>query len=100
MAMKKVLMYLQLDLAYIIRRTNFNKNQAYKVDFPTKKFLTLNKNEKRALFASENSKNCRLFFIDYYLNNCLRPGKSYKMSLINYRLGYLMMVVEASLMFL
>ena len=42
--MKKLIIYLQLELYYIIRRTNVCKMQSYKVDFPTKKFLTFNKN--------------------------------------------------------
>lgn len=67
--MKKLVIYLQLELYYIIRRTNVSRLNSYKVDFNTKKFLTLNKNEKRAIFNAENAKNCRLLIIDYYLNN-------------------------------
>ncbi len=70
------------------------------MDFQTKKFLTFNKNEKRAIFTSENSKNCRMFIIDYYLNNYQRKTKSYKMHLVNYRLSYLSLTIDAIMMFL
>ncbi len=98
--MKKLVIYLQLELYYIIRRTNIAHLHNYKIDFPTKKFLTLNKCEKRTLFSSENSRNCRMFIIDYYLNNYLRKGKSYKMSAINYRLSYLCLTIDSIMIFL
>lgn len=41
-----------------------------------------------------------MFIIDYYLNNYLRKGKSYKMSAINYRLSYLCLAIDSIMLFL
>lgn len=91
---RRAINYIQIELHTYFRVCNVKV-----ITFAHKKFLQMNKDEKKQLVSRDHGLECLLMIADYYLNNVEEPEKTIP-HLWGYEVTYLDYLVESFVEFL